>query len=267
MAVGSDGNLWFGGYEGRGTTFATVVWRMTPAGAFTTIALPAGSTIGKMVSGPDGALWFDGERDLDAETPVAVIGRMTTDGQVTTFPTPSQTKGGGALDICVGPNNAIWYTWTASLSDAATPITGRIGRVSLTGQIEEFAVPYAPGWSIASGSDGALWYSEIAANTSGDFPTAIRRGYIGRITTAGVASDLPIDPNTRIGGLAAGSDGAIWYTADGDRTGAFGRITPSGGVKAFSTNGNAPIDLIATAPGALWLFDSRNNLWHYRLSA
>ncbi len=228
--------------------------------------MSADLTVGGMIAGPDGALWFAGERDPYSETRINVIGRITMDGQVTTFPTPSQSSEGGVLDICVGPDKAIWYTWINSLSDASK-FTGRIGRVSLSGQIQEFAAPY--GRPIASGADGALWYSEIIPNTGGDglYATAIRKGYIGRITTAGVASELPIDPNTGIGQLVAGSDGAIWYIIDGDQTGAFGRITPSGGVKTFSTNGNAALRLIAAAPGALWLFDSRNNLWRYRLPA
>jgi len=196
-----------------------------------------------------------------------VIGRITMDAQITTFPTLSQDKDGGAHDLCVGPDNAIWYAWISSLNEPAK-FTGRIGRVSSSGQVQEFTVPYAPG-SISSGSDGALWYSQLAYSTSGDRAgtLATLKGSIGRISDAGVASELPIDPNTRIAQLVAGSDGAIWYTVDGDQTGAFGRITPSGGLKTFSTHGNARIALIAAVPGALWLFDDRNNLWHYRLPA
>jgi virginiamycin B lyase len=264
MAIGSDGNLWFGGYEGRGTTYSTLLWRMTPAGVFTTIPMPADVTMGRMIAGPDGALWFTGERRPDPGTHLDVVGRVTMDGHVTTFPTPSQSQDTGVLDLCVGPDNAIWYTWDNSLNDL-TAITGRIGRISSSGQIQEFTVPYAPG-IIATGSDGALWYNEFAPNSSGDNNLA-RKGYIGRITTAGATSELPIDPKTSIGWLDAGSDGAIWYTVGGDQTGAFGRIMPSGEVKKFSTGGNARIDLIAAAPGALWLFDSRNNLWRYRLPA
>jgi hypothetical protein len=264
MAVGPDGNLWFGGSEGGGTTYAPLIWRMTSAGVFTTVPMPADVTMGRMIAGPDGMLWFTGERTPNPGTHIDVIGRVTMDGHVTTFPTPSQSKDTGVLDICVGPDNAIWYTWVNSLSDP-TALTGRIGRISSTGQIQEFSVPYAPG-IIATGSDGALWYNEFAPNSTGDSNLA-RKGYIGRITTAGVASERPIGPKTSIGWLEAGSDGAMWFTADGDQTGAFGRITASGDVKSFSTNGNAAIGLIAAAPGALWLFDSRSNLWHYRLPA
>jgi streptogramin lyase len=202
MAVGSDGNIWFSGSEDRGTTFPTFVRRMTPAGAFTTTSTPTGLSVSKMIAGPDGAVWFTAVRDSDPETHINLVGRITTDGQITTFPTISQNNGGGPLDICVGPDNAIWYTWTSSFRDLTT-LTGRIGRVTLSGQVQEFAVPYAPR-SIVSGLDGALWYGEIVLNTGGDSPgtPAIRTGYIGRITTAGVASELPISPDTRIGGLA-----------------------------------------------------------------
>jgi streptogramin lyase len=234
---------------------------MTPSEAFSTIALPADLTIGRMIAGPDGALWFAGTRG--SETQINLIGRITMDGQITTFSTPSQSKDAGFQDFCVGPDNAIWYTWVDSFTDPSK-VTGRIGRVSPSGQIQEFTVPYAPG-SIASGADGALWYSEFASSSSGNDLT--RKGYIGRITTAGVASELPIDLNTGIGQLVAGSDGAIWYIPFPDQAGGFGRITPSGGVKKLSTGGNAQIDLFAAVPGALWLFDSRNNLWHYRLPA
>src|SRR5262245_60125590 len=98
------------------------------------------------------------------------------------FP-PSQSKDAGVIDFCVGPDNAIWYAWVDSFSDLSK-VTGRIGRVSPSGQIQEFTVPYGPR-SIASGADGALWYSEYASSASGDNLT--RKGYIGRITTAGVA--------------------------------------------------------------------------------
>ena len=78
-------------------------------------------------------------------------------------------------------------------------------------------------------------------------------------------SDIPIDPSLGADQLVAGSDGAIWFTVGQDETGKFGRITPSGGVKTFTTGGNSALVKIAAAPGALWLLDKRNNLWHYRL--
>jgi streptogramin lyase len=259
MAIGSDGATWISG-ENYNNGFTSFMMRMTPGGAFTSFPLPAGLRIDKMIAGSDGAIWFMGVRDPGPEAHDSLIGRIALDGSVSTFPTLSQSKGAGLLDICVGPDKAIWYTWARSHNDVTG--AGRIGRVSLSGQVKEFDVLASV---IASGSDGALWYSEIVPNTMGDMLGEMRQGYIGRITTTGDASELPIDPSTRIRGIAAGSDGAIWYTVYGDDTGAFGRITSNGDVKTFSTGGSAQIVFIASAPGALWLFDSRNNLWHYRL--
>jgi virginiamycin B lyase len=264
MAVGSNGNVWISGEEDRGTTVTWFIRRMTPDGAYATIPLPADVAVGGMIAGPDDAVWFSGAKDPDPQTRLDVIGRVTADGHITTVPTLSQSRD-ALLGLCIGPDKALWYTWINSFSDLSK-LTGRIGRVSPSGQIQEFAVPYAPG-SIASGSDGALWYSELVYSSTGDSPTpvATRKGYVGHLTTAGAASELLINPNTRIGQLAAGSDGAIWYTVSGDQTGAFGRIAPSGGVETFSTHGNAQLDGIMAAPSALWLLDARNTLWHYRL--
>jgi virginiamycin B lyase len=264
MAVGSDGALWFNGFEVRGTSNTSYLRRMTPSGVFTSIPPPTGVSIGKMIDGPEGALWFAGNRlTSQGGTDQSVIGKITMDGHITTFPTLSQEKDGGVGYLCVGPDQAIWYAWSSSFNNP-TKVTGRIGRVSLTGQVHEFAVPYATG-ALVSGSDGALWFSEWLANATGD-GLEPRKGYIGHITTAGVISEVPIDPSVSIDELVTGPDGAVWYPVFQDDTGRFGRVAPSGDAKTFTTGGNAAIVLITAAPGALWLLDARNTLWHYRLT-
>ena len=87
------------------------------------------------------------------------------------------------------------------------------------------------------------------------------------MTTAGAASELPIDPNIGVAQVVAGSDGAIWFTIDQDETGKVGRITPSGKVTWFTTGRTSGIQWIAAAPGGLWLLDGRNTLWRYHLAA
>jgi streptogramin lyase len=270
MAVVADGSLWLRAIAEPGATSPAFLSRMTPDGAFTTVPLPAGVGVGQLIAGPDGALWFIGAIDLNPSVPTPatrgiVFGRVTMDGHVTTVPILAQERDGVLLALCIGPDQALWYTGISSLSATAT-LTGRIGRISPVGQVQEFAVPYAPD-AIASGADGALWYSELVPNSGGDgqAPTLARQGYLGRITTAGVVSELPLDPNEGVDQVVAGSDGAIWYTVRQDETGAFRRTTPSGGVKTVSTGGGAKIRLIAAVAGALWLLDDGNNLWRYRL--
>jgi streptogramin lyase len=57
------------------------------------------------------------------------------------------------------------------------------------------------GCAITAGPDGALWFTENAANA------------IGRITTAGMVKTYPLPtPNAFPCGIAAGPDGALWFT-------------------------------------------------------
>jgi virginiamycin B lyase len=272
IVVGPDGAIWFDGNDFDGTDYTNFIARMTTDGVFTQMPVPPGLLLGILFTGPDGGLWFSGFRPLDNGSPPAayraVYGKIASDGHITEY--PYQGSPGSIESLCVGPDKAIWYAVLdpVPVGSDYTHLTGHIVRVSSSGQVQEFAAPHGPN-SIASGSDGALWFSEYSEfiDTGGALTTVARKGVIGHITTAGVASEIPIDPNLGADQLVAGSEGAIWFTVDQDDTGKFGRITPSGGVKTFTTGGNSALVKIAAAPGALWLLDKRNNLWHYRLSA
>src|SRR5260370_686322 len=76
----------------------------------------------RLVAGADGGLWF-GEPGLSS------IGRITTDGAVTQFPTPNLSPD----SIDVGAHGDIWFTDT---SDAGT-----IDRLNTDGSISTFALP------------------------------------------------------------------------------------------------------------------------------
>jgi virginiamycin B lyase len=184
IAVGSDGSVWFTGNDYDGLAYTYFLRRMTPNGTFATTQAPAGVGVGKMIPGPDGALWFSGDRDLNPGAPSSqtyegVTGKLAPDGHITEYPVHASERSLG--DLCVGPDKAIWYTVTDPVGADPTRLTGHIVRMSLSGQTQEFAVPYIPN-SIASGADGALWYSELVPNPDGQLPSATRKGYIGRIT-------------------------------------------------------------------------------------
>jgi streptogramin lyase len=270
IAVGPDGAIWVNETDYDGTDYTRFIRRMTPDGVFTTIPEPSGLLLGLLFSGPDGELWFTGSRALDAGNPPTsyktVYGKIAPDGHITEY--AYQGSPGNIQSRCVGSDKAIWFAVLdpVAVGSDYTHLTGRIVREPLSGQVQEFAVAHGPN-SIASGSDGALWFSEYSefVDTAGELTAVARKGVIGHITTAGVASEIPIDPSLGADQLVAGSDDAIWFTVGQNETGTFGRITPSGGVKTFTTGGNSGIVKIAAAPGGLWLLDARNNLWHYRL--
>ena len=89
----------------------------------------------------------------------------------------------------------------------------KIGRITTVGAIREFTVPTANSdpTGIATGPDGALWFTENTANK------------IGRITTDGIINEYPV-PTASSGpwGIVAGSDGALWFTESG--AGKIGRV-------------------------------------------
>ena len=77
-----------------------------------------------------------------------------------------------------------------------------------------FPIPTAnsePG-DIATGSDGALWFVDLASNN------------IGRITTAGTVTEFPVPTaNSSPFGITAGPGGALWFTEINSNK--IGRIT------------------------------------------
>jgi virginiamycin B lyase len=80
---------------------------------------------------------------------------------------------------------------------------------------------------------------------------------IGRITTLGAVTQYPVPtPKAGPGGITAGPDGALWFLEMGNS--AIGRITTSGVVTEYPTSG---VGGIAAGPdGALWFTQYSDNV-------
>ncbi len=108
--------------------------------------------------------------------------------------------------------------------------------------ITEFPVPDGPAaapYSITSGPDGNLWYTDPY------------RAYIGRITTAGAITEF----YARGGwpeGIAPGPDGNLWFTVSRG----IGRITASGDVTQFQLPTN-----VSPGPGPGIVAGPDGNVW------
>jgi virginiamycin B lyase len=240
-----------------------------------TTGVTAGSEPGSIVAGPDGNLWF-------TEMAGNRIGRISTDGTVTEFPLPDNTD---PVGITVGPDNNLWFSAAHG-----------IGRITTGGTVTNFRVP-APYltnglYAIAAGADGNLWSVDtldnriwrttttgtwtpfstninaqiraIAAGPDGNlwFPEEIiPTGKLGRITPAGVITELPggsssLSPTER-SGIVVGPDGNLWFT---ERAGPrIIRSTIAGGITEFSSgitpDGTAltqPFGIATGPDDALW---------------
>jgi virginiamycin B lyase len=181
---GPDGQIWFtdGSYPGS-------ISEINSDGEVTRhiISTPSASWMLKgLTSGPDGALWF-------TETPFglgvsAAIGRITTDGEATTWPLPSPAS--DPFQIVSGPDGALWFT------DAGTHT---IGRITTGGDIVEYPIPasvdkFGPfGLTL---SNGSLWFATAT--------------HIGQITTTGQITIWPVTGAQELGGITAASDGTLW---------------------------------------------------------
>lgn len=116
IAAGPDGNLWFT-FDDTDTT--SKIGRITPSGVITEFTFPSPSNdylfLNGITAGPDGNLWFT---YTDWNTGANAIGRITTGGAISLFPTP--TANSGPTDITPGPDGNLWFT----------EASGNVGRIT-----------------------------------------------------------------------------------------------------------------------------------------
>ncbi len=240
LVSGPDGAIWFiddiQNKIGRMTTEGEITEYAIPSGMETqdnnylpyTTSLPRG-----LVVGADNALWF-------TERLTHKIGRITAEGKITEYPTP--TLGSGPLGIALGSDGALWFT-----EDGRR----QIGQITTDGKITEYPLPESenggPALRIAAGSDGALWFTE-------NYPPKI-----GRITTDGDITEFEMCPGTGPVGITAGPDKAIWFTEyNGNR---IGRISIEGAITEYviPTPRSKPYSIVAGPDGAIWFTELYGN--------
>lgn len=238
----------------------------------TEFPVPSGGNPQYITAGPDGNLWF-------AVTTTNQIGRITTAGVVTEFPTP--TPDSGPNDITVGPDGNLWFTEANA---------HKIGRITTSGTITEFPAPTASSivFGIAAGPDGNIWFVEETANmvarmttagvAAGEFPiptsnsgayriapgpdgnlwlTEQSGGKIARITTAGVITEFPTPTaSSEPQGIVTGPDGNIWFTEGGASK--IGRSTKTGTITEFPvpTASSFPEGITVGPDGNLWFVET-----------
>ncbi|MBV8982824.1 MAG: hypothetical protein JO248_00085 [Acidimicrobiia bacterium] len=170
----------------------------------------------QITPGPDGNVWAVSTVD---------VARITPTGSVTKFPFHPSAQYSGPDGITAGPDGNLWFTENGP---------GKIGRITPSGQITEY--PAAVSFSIAAGSDGALWF----ASGQG----------IGRMTTSGTVKTFPTSGHP--GSITRGPDGNVWFAEDISK---IGRITPGGVVTEYSVE-HAPSALTPGPDGNVWFYGS-----------
>jgi streptogramin lyase len=202
ITVGPDGNAWFpytyvnGDGSPLNGGMNSFLGRFTPAGQFTSFAVPTVDAFRRFVfatsghsaitAGPDGNLWF-------TENSPGKVGKITTAGILTEYPLAS-TFAAPSI-ITQGADGNLWFTETAA---------GKIGRITPAGAIAEFTTPRGPVYNaapfgITAGSDGNLWYTDYSSG-------------LGSVTPTGVVTRFELEPNANPSNITTGADSKLYFS-------------------------------------------------------
>jgi virginiamycin B lyase len=193
ITVGPDNKIWFTLSSSSHNRVARVdPFAADPCGTYSQFPPSSSSTLnqpGDITAGPPGTdrLWF-------TEAGGNRISSITTGGSISpgaTLPTPGSEPSG-----ITASGAALW----ATLSSA-----NQVVRVDPnSGTVTNFVATGAGPSAIATGPDGALWFTETGANK------------IGRLTAStnpALTNEFSVPtPNSQPGGIALGPDNALWFT-------------------------------------------------------
>jgi streptogramin lyase len=197
MVAGLGGMPGTGGIGAGGSMTGTIVTYKVPT---------AGAHPYQITVGPDNNLWF-------VEAAASKVGRITTSGTFTEFPTT--TDSAGPSDI-VSLGGFLWF--------AETNIN-KIGKCDMSGtMLGELPIMVGTTTStvtfLAAGPDGNIWYTD-ASNDN-----------IGRMTPAGTSTLFTSPQVSEPLRIAAGPDGNLWFTEFiGNR---ISSITPTGTITRYT---------------------------------
>ena len=204
IITGPDLNLWFtltnSGCSTGMDCGATAVGRINPNDHTMQFFL-APSRFGnatELTLGLDGNVWF-------TEPGVSSLARVTPAGTITEFPGT-----GGANQIALGSDGRLWFSGGPG---------NTYGVMTTNGIVLLYSFPIGAGGlyqtaDLITARDGNVWFSA----TRQDAPTSPLVGVLGSIAPSGSVVDYPLPPapdpccSRSPRGLAADSDGRIWYT-------------------------------------------------------
>jgi streptogramin lyase len=185
--------------------------------------------------------------------------------------------GSNPFGLTAGPDGNLWFTDQTS---------GKVGKVTPSGTIAEYATEGNEPEGIASGPDGNLWFVEHSVRNVDHITTAgavttykltrsstsnvgiaegsdknlwfteSATGYIGVINAKDeVQREYALPSGSQPYGIAKGGDGNMWFAEYG--TSKIGKITATGEITEYSLpTGSRPYWIAADKEGNLWFTDS-----------
>lgn len=232
---------------------------LAPASS-STLKGSASFTISKCVTAPQSVnvvgIDADGNEIVGSGAPASatLASNDTTHLEVVSVSSPSTAFAlvpPSTIQAATIPIGGTVVTLTAVLKpltgSGGSPVTSHI-RVTfnhdICGLVTEYPIPTSSSlpYSIAAGSDGALWFTEHSGNK------------IGRITTSGTITETTIPTSSSApSDITAGSDGALWFTETSGNK--IGRITTGATPTITETpipGGSAPVGIANGPDTGIW---------------
>jgi virginiamycin B lyase len=169
-------------------------------------------------------------------------GRQLLSLKVFSVPSASETT-----RITKGPGGNLFFTETPA---------DKIGKITPAGVVTEFSIPTpnALPTSIATGSDGNVYFTEAGVTNSGGFGAL----HIGRLTPTGKITEFSLGFSVfAVGGITAGPDGNVYFTVGDNNGEQVGRIIPAGNISFLAVPGGIDPGAITAGPdGNLYFAES-----------
>lgn len=188
-------------------------------GDLTTYLVGNGAKPVDIITGPDGTMWAANEGDDS-------ISRVTTNGQITSFPVP----GVGPNSLTFGPDGAVWFTYSG---------TAAVGRMATNGSARNYptGVANGQGSDIEVGFDDNLWFTMPNAQLVGRISTS---GNVIRYAGTGAVQSITRGP---------GRSGQMYFSAG---TGEIGSISATGARSAVAIPGARSTGPVQNVGGSIW---------------
>lgn len=241
LSIGFDGAVWF-----ANTGAPTTLGRISGSGVYSTYSLPTGiAGVNYIVRGPDGGLWFSSNHDLVRAIPSLV-----------NYPVSSSYTNAGDITSAAG---SMWYIE----SPVATPTArSHIGNMTMSGITTDYDIRALSGYpnlsltSLATGSDGNIWFNGL----SGNFVVVGNLNISTGVATSYLNGNMSYSSPSQ---MVAGSDGNLYYyysSAGSPNDTYLMRVDPATGTRTVKSSWSSSYSNISSIAGGtdgkIWVTDS-----------
>jgi virginiamycin B lyase len=194
IALGSDGNIWFGAISASGSPELGRIGLTGKAAYF-----PTENGVGVIIAisdGPEGDVWFT---SLGGHANTWKIGKMTTQGIVVFNEALPNGFGANTHDLAVGSDGDVWFPVAGGTGNPSIAKSTKAGAITIFGC--SFCL-YSPSGA-ARGADGKIWFTYSYGSAFG----------VAEVASNGSMTDYPAPLNEVVeANPVLGHDGRIWFS-------------------------------------------------------